>query len=98
MRDLWASDAVLSELILDRGGQTHLMESGNNNIVDRTGGATIVAGVPGEAFQESVHYLRSGYTMYYPLPDASPVQSAGCRWNSLPPPRSNSRTFACARG
>jgi hypothetical protein len=71
VRDLWASDAVLSELVLDRPGQTRLMDSGTNGIVDRTGGATIVAGVPGEAFQESVHYLRSGYTMYYPLPDAA---------------------------
>jgi VWFA-related protein len=70
IRDLWASDAVLSELILDRPGQTRLMESGTNAIVDQTGGATIVAGVPGEAFQESVHYLRSGYTMYYPLPES----------------------------
>jgi len=29
-----------------------------------------VAGVPGEAFQQSVHYLRSGYAMYYASPDA----------------------------
>lgn len=71
VRDLWAADAVLSELVIDRPGQTRLMESGANTIVDRTGGATIVAGVPGDAFQESVHYLRSGYAMYYPLPDAA---------------------------
>ncbi len=71
VRDLWASDAVLSELVLGGSGQTRLMESGTNAIVDQTGGATIVAGVPGEAFQESVHYLRSGYTMYYPLPGAA---------------------------
>jgi VWFA-related protein len=71
VRDLWASDAVLSELVLGSGGQTRLMESGTNEIVDRTGGATVAAGIPGEAFQESVHYLRSGYTMYYPLPAAA---------------------------
>ncbi len=71
VRDLWASDAVLSELVLGGSGQTRLMEDGTNAVVDRTGGATIVAGVPGEAFQESVHYLRSGYSMYYPLPDAA---------------------------
>ena len=64
IRDLWQSDAVLSELVL--GGST----PNSNPIVDQTGGATIVAGVPGEAFQQSVHYLRSGYAMYYASPDA----------------------------
>jgi VWFA-related protein len=72
VRDLWNSDAVLSELILDRTPQTKVMEAGTNEVVDKTGGATIVAGVPGEAFLDSVHYLRSGYTMYYALPPASP--------------------------
>ncbi len=62
VRDLWASDAVLSELIM--GGPS---ERKPNEIVDQTGGTTIVAGNPGEAFRESVHYLRSGYTMYYAL-------------------------------
>ncbi len=67
VRDLWASDAVLSELVM--GGPS---ERKPNEIVDQTGGTTIVAGNPGEAFRESVHYLRSGYTMYYALPDAKP--------------------------
>jgi hypothetical protein len=66
VRDLWSADAVLSELILDRD------RNGVNGIVDKTGGTTIVAGDPGEAFRDSVHYLRSGYTMYYALPPASP--------------------------
>jgi hypothetical protein len=64
VRDLWNADAVLSELILDRG------RKGFNEIVDKTGGITIVAVEPGEAFRDSVHYLRSGYTMYYALPEA----------------------------
>ncbi|MDP9053416.1 MAG: VWA domain-containing protein [Acidobacteriota bacterium] len=72
VRDLWSSDAVLSELILDRAGPTKLLEKGANGLVDETGGATIVAGVPGDAFRDSVHYVRSGYAMYYALPDASP--------------------------
>ncbi len=67
VRDIWASDAVVSELIM--GGPS---EQRPNEIVDKTGGTTIVAGNPGEAFRESVHYLRSGYTMYYALPDAKP--------------------------
>ncbi len=64
VRDLWNADAVLSELILDRG------RNGANEIVDKTGGLTIVAAEPGEAFRDSVHYLRSGYTMYYAQPEA----------------------------
>jgi hypothetical protein len=74
VRDLWNSDAVLSELILDRTPQTKVLEAGTNGVVDKTGGATIVAGVPGEAFLDSVHYLRSGYTMYYALPGAGSGQ------------------------
>jgi hypothetical protein len=65
VRHLWNANAVLSELILDRG------QNGANEIVDKTGGVTIVAREPGEAFRDSVHYLRSGYTMYYAQPDAS---------------------------
>jgi Ca-activated chloride channel family protein len=65
VHDLWNSDAVLSELILDRG------QNGANGIVEKTGGAVIVsAGNPGEAFRDSIHYLRSGYTMYYSMPAA----------------------------
>jgi hypothetical protein len=71
VRNLWNSDAVVSELILDRGSQTKLLDAGTNGIVDKTGGATIMAGVPGEAFRDSVHYVRTGYAMYYALPDAS---------------------------
>jgi VWFA-related protein len=72
VRELWDSNAVFSELIIGKGGQTRLLDAGAASIVDRTGGAAIAAGVPGEAFQESVHYVRSGYTMYYALPDAAP--------------------------
>ncbi len=75
--DLWNSDAVLSELIMDHPGPAaHMLEKGTDQLVDLTGGATIVAGNPGEAFRESVHYLRSGYAMYYALPDASQRGSA----------------------
>jgi hypothetical protein len=65
VRDFWNADAILSELILDRG------QIGANGIVDKTGGAATVAGDPGEAFRDSVHYLRSGYTMYYAMPAAA---------------------------
>jgi hypothetical protein len=71
IRDLWQSDAVLSELVIG-GASSGGFAPTSNPIVDQTGGATIVAGVPGEAFQQSVHYLRSGYAMYYTPPDAAP--------------------------
>lgn len=67
VRELWAQNAVLSELVITGGGATR-MERAANALVDRTGGAVIAAGVAGEAFQQSVHYLRSGYTLYYALP------------------------------
>jgi hypothetical protein len=84
VRDLWNSDAVLSELILDRTPQTKLMDAGTNGVVDKTGGATIVAGVPGDAFLDSVHYLRSGYTMYYALPGAGSGQERGLQVELTP--------------
>ena len=63
VRDFWGSDAVLSELLL---GPT-----GMNAVVDKTGGITIATtGIPGDAFRDSVHYLRSGYAMYYAQPEA----------------------------
>jgi hypothetical protein len=65
VRDYWGSDAILSELILGSNGA--------NAIVDKTGGLTIATtGIPGDAFRDSVHYLRSGYAMYYALPDSTP--------------------------
>lgn len=72
VRELWKSDAVLSELVLGNTAQTKLLKVGENAIVDRTGGAAISAGNPGDAFRDSIHYIRSGYTMYYPLPQAAP--------------------------
>ncbi len=64
VRNFWGSDAILSELILGANGA--------NAIVDRTGGMTIATtGIPGDAFRDSVHYLRSGYAMYYAQPEAS---------------------------
>jgi hypothetical protein len=59
-------------LILSGAHETKIVESGANAIVDRTGGATIVAGTPGDAFRDSVHYVRSGYAIYYAQPDATP--------------------------
>jgi VWFA-related protein len=66
VHDLWNSDVIVSELILDRN------QNSTNGIVDQTGGVTIAAVNPGEAFRDSIHYLRSGYTMYYALSGVNP--------------------------
>jgi Ca-activated chloride channel homolog len=71
VRELWKSNAVLSELVLGNASQTKLLNVGESAIVDQTGGAAIAAGKPGDAFRDSIHYIRSGYTMYYQLPQAA---------------------------
>ena len=71
IHDLWASDAVLGALVLGGGQPTRILEPGANPIADQTGGATVVAGAPGPAFQDSVRRLRRRYTMYYALPAAA---------------------------
>jgi hypothetical protein len=68
VRLLWDGNIVFSELLLGKGGATRVVEGSAGSMAGRTGGVAIAAGVPGEAFQQSVHYLRSGYTLYYALP------------------------------
>jgi hypothetical protein len=70
IRELWSGNIVFSELLVGKGGATRVMDSGPASTTARTGGVVIAAGVPGEAFQQSVHFLRSGYTLYYSQPEA----------------------------
>lgn len=65
VHDLWRADAVVNELILDRS------QGATDAIVGKTGGVTIAARDPGEAFRDSVQYLRSGYAMFYVFPGGS---------------------------
>ena len=71
IRDLWQSDAVLSELVIG-GSQPWL----RIRLSTQTGAAqrSRASCSRREAFQQSVHYLRSGYAMYYTPPPA-PVGS-----------------------
>jgi Ca-activated chloride channel family protein len=67
IRDLWQTNVVLSELILDHAPQP------TDTVVEQTGGATIPAGNdPGGAFVESLRRLRRRYTLYYAMPSGSP--------------------------
>jgi len=72
IRGLWDGNIVFSELVVGKGGATKVLESAPGSAATRTGGIVIAAGVPGEAFQQSVHYLRTGYTLYYALPGSVP--------------------------
>jgi len=63
VRDLWQSDAVLSELLLSGSAASR------DAMVEQTGGSVIAAGSdPGAAFQESLRRLRRRYSLYYVLP------------------------------
>lgn len=84
VRELWKADVVVSELILGGAPQTRLLEAGAHALVDRTGGASIAAGNPGEAFRDAVHYVRSGYTMYYAMPEASAGSERGVQVELTP--------------
>jgi von Willebrand factor type A domain len=72
IHDLWQSNAVLSQLIPDKPGRNRTLPRGENPTADQTGGATIVAGDPGPAFQDSLRRLRRRYTLYYQMPAAAP--------------------------
>jgi hypothetical protein len=65
VRELWESNAVLSELVIRGGPDTQVLERGGSVVAASTGGATVVAGEPGLAFQMAVRILRRRYTLYY---------------------------------
>lgn len=73
VRDLWQSDAVFSELEIGRSASMQVLERAGDVIAARTGGATVVAGDPGQAFRQALRLLRRRYTLYY----ASPGGQAG---------------------
>jgi VWFA-related protein len=93
VRDFWESDALLSGLLVSSaGGQALNMASGAMNplmfalragmkgIAEKTGGDTIKASDPGAAFTESMHRIRSRYSLYYAQPsDAKPATTRSIR-------------------
>jgi hypothetical protein len=48
------------------------MEAGMKGIAEKTGGDTIGARDVGTAFQESMHRIRSRYSLYYVQPAGKP--------------------------
>jgi len=85
VRDFWEADAMLSGLIVSNkvfrairtvgvvlGPQNLLMEAGMKGIAEKTGGDAIGARDVGTAFQESMHRIRSRYSLYYAQPAGKP--------------------------
>jgi VWFA-related protein len=88
IRDFWEADALLSGLIVadPRVRRVHtiglimapdamLLEAGMKGIAARTGGDTIGAQDAGSAFEESMHRIRSRYSLYYKQPEGQPGSS-----------------------
>jgi len=83
--DFWEADALLSGLIVSNklfrtirtvgvvlGPQNLLMEAGMKGIAEKTGGDAISDRDVGTAFQESMHRIRSRYSLYYAQPPGKP--------------------------
>lgn len=85
VREFWEADALLTGLIVRSSAATTFQtintithpyllsfQVGVKGIAEKTGGDFIRADDAGAAFQESMHRIRSRYSLYYPLPEAKP--------------------------
>jgi len=92
VREFWEADAILTGLIVRSAAlqtfQTintithpYLMsfQVGVKGVTEKTGGDFIRSDDPGAAFQESMHRIRSRYSLYYPLPDGKPGTTRSIR-------------------
>jgi Ca-activated chloride channel homolog len=83
--DLWEADALLTGLIVRSTAVQTLqtlntimhpvmlgLQVGVRGIAEKTGGDFIHAGDPAAGFQESMHRIRSRYSIYYAMPNAKP--------------------------
>jgi Ca-activated chloride channel family protein len=112
VREFWEADAILSALVVrGKAEQTihainvaaspYLMPLlvGVKGITDKTGGDFVRSDDPGTTFQESMHRIRSRYSLYYPMPEGKPgsnrsirVELAGEISKQSPKPRVRART------
>jgi VWFA-related protein len=83
---LWEADAILSGLIIRSGAGTAIttasmianpvmglaMREGMDGVADKTGGDTIKADDPGDAFRDAMRRIRLRYSLYYAMPAAQP--------------------------
>lgn len=82
---LWEADALLSGLIIRSAADealntaiavasplTLVLHEGMEGVAEKTGGDTIKAGDPGEAFREAMRRIRLRYSLYYAVPQCRP--------------------------
>jgi Ca-activated chloride channel family protein len=96
--ELWESDAVLTGLIVRSNARqtmhsiikaTHptmyAVEVGVQGLVEKTGGDFIQSDDPGPAFRDSIHRIRSRYSIYYAMPaDVKPGAHRSIRVALMP--------------
>jgi VWFA-related protein len=82
VRDFWEADALLSGLIVSSAFRAIntastvmnpfmlAMQAGMKGIAEKTGGDAISSKDAGAAFTESMHRIRSRYSLYYQQPEA----------------------------
>jgi VWFA-related protein len=88
---LWEADALLSGLIIRGAGDAAfatirtidpmlaMMSEGMQGVAEKTGGDTLKADNPGEAFREVMRRIRLRYSLYYAMPQGKPGEQRQVR-------------------
>ena len=82
---LWEADAILSGLIVRSAGETAMvtasvvmnplvlaLKEGMEGVAEKTGGDTIKADDPSDAFRDAMRRIRLRYSLYYGMPQGKP--------------------------
>lgn len=84
---LWEADAILSGLIVRSTGEKAIntaqvitnplllaLQEGMEGVAEKTGGDTIKADDPSDAFRDAMRRIRLRYSLYYAMPEGKPGQ------------------------